>query len=111
MTQISLQNNPKQKIYCHIDFVKPGRQNYCISHHEAEPAMHAKHINFYVHDMLAHVRDEFIPCFVEDANGALQPVFDDLTVETASVVAKTEESKIDGQSSFKPPGSQIKSEE
>jgi len=36
MTKFSLQNDPNQKIYCHIDFVKPGRQVYCVSHREEE---------------------------------------------------------------------------
>ena len=38
ITQVSLHNDPNQKIYGFVDWVKSGRHNYCISHHEAEPS-------------------------------------------------------------------------
>jgi len=32
MTKFSIQNDPSQPIYVHVEFLKPGKQIYCISH-------------------------------------------------------------------------------
>ena len=63
MTQFSLKVDPNQQVFCHIDFVKPGRHVYCVSHHEPEPSLlNMQQRDFYVHDTLAPFRDDPIPC-------------------------------------------------
>lgn len=58
----SLQNDPNQKMYCFFEFLKPGRHNYCISHNDPEPSLlNSNQQDFYVHDVVANVRDEIIP--------------------------------------------------
>ena len=40
--------------------------------------------DFYVHDMVAHMRDEPVPNFIRDQEGILQPIYDEMTVESTS---------------------------
>ena len=48
MTKFNLED-PDQTLYAHIDFQKPGRHIYVVSHHSDE----ANQPDFYLHDMLS----------------------------------------------------------
>ena len=62
MTKISLQKDPNQKVFCYIDFLKPGRHVYAVSHQEPEPSLlNMYQRDFYVHDLLATFRNEKPP--------------------------------------------------
>ena len=39
VTKLSIDNDPYQKIYCHIEFVRPGRHHYCITQQNSDSSL------------------------------------------------------------------------
>lgn len=95
-------------MYCFFEFLKPGRHNYCISHNDPEPSLlNSNQQDFYVHDVVANVRDEIIPSckspypliisflilyFLADKldfEGNLVPVYEEMTVQSTTVRQST----------------------
>ena len=61
MTKFSIMNDPTQKIYAHVEFLKPGKQVYCVSYKGEQEASLTHKQDFYVHDLMVNFRNERVP--------------------------------------------------
>ena len=61
MTKFSIETDPTQKIYAHVEFLKPGKQVYCVSYKGEQDGALSHKRDFYVHDLMVNFRNERVP--------------------------------------------------